>query len=52
MLDLAERECKSRRTSRIERRLSQLRMFLEKTKTSLDLKRLLPPKAEQQVRFP
>ena len=48
-LDLAERECESRRSNRIERLLRESRMFLEKSLTSLDLKRL-PPKAAQQVR--
>ena len=49
LLDLAERECESRRSNRIERLLRESRMFLEKSLTSLDLKRL-PPKAAQQVR--
>jgi DNA replication protein DnaC len=49
LLDLAERECESRRSNRIERHLRESRMFLEKSMTSLDLKRL-PPKAAQQVR--
>jgi DNA replication protein DnaC len=49
LLDLAERECESRRSNRIERLLRESRMLLEKSLTSLDLKRL-PPKAAQQVR--
>jgi len=44
LLDLAERECESRRSNRIERLLRESRMFLEKSLTSLDLKRL-PPRA-------
>jgi DNA replication protein DnaC len=49
LLDLAERECESRRSSRVERLLRESRVFLEKSLTTLDLKRL-PPKAAQQVR--
>jgi len=49
LLDLAERECESRRSSRVERLLRESRMFLEKSLTTLDLKRL-PAKAAQQVR--
>jgi DNA replication protein DnaC len=49
LLDLAERECESRRSNRIERLLRESRMFLEKSLTSLDLKRL-PLTAAQQVR--
>jgi DNA replication protein DnaC len=49
LLDLAERECASRRSSRVERLLRESRVFLEKSLTTLDLKRL-PPKAAQQVR--
>ena len=49
LLDLVERECESRRSSRVERRLRESRMFLEKSLTTLDLKRL-PAKAAQQVR--
>jgi DNA replication protein DnaC len=49
LLELAELECESRRTNRVERLLRESRMFLEKDLSSLDLKRL-PPKAAQQVR--
>jgi DNA replication protein DnaC len=49
LLDLAERECESRRSNRIERLLRGSRMYLEKSLASLDLKRL-PPKAAQQIR--
>lgn len=49
LLDLAERECESRRSNRTERLLRESRIYLEKGVTSLDLKRL-PPKAAQQVR--
>jgi DNA replication protein DnaC len=49
LLDLAERECESRRSSRVERLLRESRLFLEKSLSTLDLKRL-PPKASQQVR--
>lgn len=50
LLDLAERECEARRSNRIERHLRESRLFLEKSLSTLDLKRL-PPKAAQQVRF-
>jgi DNA replication protein DnaC len=50
LLDLAERECEARRSNRIERQLRESRLFLEKSLSTLDLKRL-PPKAAQQVRF-
>lgn len=49
LLDLAERECESRRSNRVERLLRESRLFLEKSLSTLDLKRL-PPKAAQQVR--
>jgi DNA replication protein DnaC len=49
LLDLVERERESRRSSRVERLLRESRMFLEKSVTNLDLKRL-PSKAAQQVR--
>jgi DNA replication protein DnaC len=49
LLDLAERECESRRSSRVERLMRESRLFLEKTLSTLDLKRL-PAKAAQQVR--
>jgi DNA replication protein DnaC len=49
LLDLAERECASRHSSRVERLLRESRVFLEKSLTTLDLKRL-PAKAAQQVR--
>jgi DNA replication protein DnaC len=49
LLDLAGRECEARRSNRIERHLRESRLFLEKSLSTLDLKRL-PPKAAQQVR--
>jgi DNA replication protein DnaC len=49
LLDLAERECESRRSSRVERLLRESRVSLEKSLRTLDLKRL-PAKAAQQVR--
>jgi DNA replication protein DnaC len=49
LLELAEHECELRRSSRVERLLRESRLFLEKSLSSLDLKRL-PPKAAQQVR--
>ena len=49
LLELTEHECESRRSSRVERILRGSRLFLEKSLSSLDLKRL-PPKAAQQVR--
>jgi DNA replication protein DnaC len=49
LLDLAERECESRRSNRVERLLRESRLFLEKSLSTLDLKRL-PLKAAQQVR--
>src|SRR5258707_1023038 len=49
LLDLAEQECESRRSSRVERLLRGSRVFMEKSLSTLDLKRL-PPKAAQQVR--
>ena len=49
LLDLVERECETRRSHRVERRLRDSKLFLEKTLSTLDLKRL-PPKAAQQVR--
>jgi len=49
LLELVEHECESRRSSRVERILRESRLFLEKSLSSLDLKRL-PPKAAQQVR--
>jgi DNA replication protein DnaC len=49
LLDLAERECESRRSHRVERLLRESRLLLEKDLPSLDLKRL-PSKAAQQVR--
>ncbi len=48
--ELAERECASRRSNRIERQLRESRLFMEKSLSTLDLKRL-PQKAGQQVRF-
>jgi DNA replication protein DnaC len=50
LLDLTERECESRRSNRIERHLRESKLFLEKSLSTLDLKRL-PAKAAQQVRF-
>jgi DNA replication protein DnaC len=49
LLDLAEREREARRASRIERLLRESKLFMEKSLSTLDLKRL-PPKAAQQVR--
>jgi len=49
LLELAERECESRRSNRIERQLRESRLFLEKSLSTLDLKRL-PQQAGQQVR--
>lgn len=49
LLDLAERECQTRRTNRIERMLRESRLPLEKNLPSLDLKRL-PAKVGRQVR--
>ena len=46
--DLAEREVEARRSSRIERLLRESKLFLEKSLSTLDLKRL-PQKATQQV---
>ena len=47
--DLAEREREARRLNRIERLLRESKLFLEKSLSTLDLKRL-PAKATQQVR--
>lgn len=47
--DLAEREVEARRSSRIERLLRESKLFLEKSLSTLDLRRL-PQKATQQVR--
>jgi DNA replication protein DnaC len=47
--NLAERELEARRTNRIERLLRDSKLFLEKSLSTLDLKRL-PQKASQQVR--
>jgi DNA replication protein DnaC len=49
LLELLERECEARRAKRIERRLQDSRLSLEKGLSRLDLKRL-PPKAAQQIR--
>jgi DNA replication protein DnaC len=49
LLDLVEHECESRRSGRIERLLRESRLLMEKSLSTLDLKRL-PPKAAQQVR--
>jgi DNA replication protein DnaC len=48
LLELAERECESRRSNRIERQLRESRLFMEKSLSTLDLKRL-SQKAGQQV---
>lgn len=50
LLDLVEHECESRRSSRVERLLRESRLFMEKSLSTLDLKRL-PPKAAQQIRL-
>ena len=50
LLDLAERELEARRSNRIERLLRESKLFMEKSLSTLDLKRL-PPMAAQQVRF-
>jgi DNA replication protein DnaC len=49
LLELVQRECETRRAKRIERRLRDSHLPLEKSLASLDLKRL-PPKATQQIR--
>jgi DNA replication protein DnaC len=49
LLTLAQRECQQRRNKRVERRLTDSRLPLEKSLAALDLKRL-PPKVVQQVR--
>jgi DNA replication protein DnaC len=49
LLDLAERECEARRSNRIERLLRDSKLLMEKSLSTLDLKRL-PQKAAQQVR--
>ncbi len=49
LLELANRECETRRANRIETYLRQSRLPLEKTLESFDLKRL-PAKASRQVR--
>jgi DNA replication protein DnaC len=49
LLDLAQRECEARRSSRVERLLKESRLLMEKSLSTLDLKRL-PLKAAQQVR--
>jgi DNA replication protein DnaC len=49
LLDLAEREREARRTSRIERLLRESKLFMEKSLSTLDLKRL-PQKVAQQIR--
>ena len=49
LLDLTERERDTRRSNRIERLLRESRLFMEKSLSTLDLKRL-PPKTAQQVR--
>jgi DNA replication protein DnaC len=50
LLELAQREVQERRQRRIERLLRDSRLPLEKTWTSLELKRL-PPKVLQQARM-
>lgn len=49
LLDLVDRERETRRSHRIERLLRESRLFMEKSLSTLDLKRL-PTKAAQQVR--
>ena len=49
LLELARRECAQRRQNRIERLLRSSKLPLEKSWSSLELKRL-PPKAAQQLR--
>src|SRR5579872_3306949 len=49
LLGLAERECQERQNNRIERLLRQSRLPLEKSWSSLELKRF-PAKVLQQVR--
>jgi DNA replication protein DnaC len=49
LLDLVDRERETRRSHRIERLLRESKLFMEKSLSTLDLKRL-PPKAAQQVR--
>ena len=49
LLELANRECETRRANRIETMLRQSRLPLEKTLESFDLKRL-PAKASRQVK--
>jgi len=49
LLMLAQRECQQRRNKRVERRLHDSRLPLEKSWSALDLKRL-PPKVVQQIR--
>lgn len=49
LLGLANRECETRRTNRVETLLRQSRLPLEKTLESFDLKRL-PAKTSRQVR--
>ena len=49
LLELVEHECESRRSNRVERLLRESKLFMEKSLSTLDLKRL-PLKAAQQVR--
>jgi DNA replication protein DnaC len=49
LLDLVDRERETRRSHRIERLLRESKLFMEKSLSTLDLKRL-PTKAAQQVR--
>jgi DNA replication protein DnaC len=49
LLELAEHEREARRSNRIERLLRESKLFLEKSLSTLDLKRL-PAKAAHQVR--
>jgi DNA replication protein DnaC len=49
LLSLAERECQGRRSKRVERLLHNSQLLLEKSWTTLDLKRL-PAKVVQQSR--
>lgn len=49
LLDLMEHECEARRSHRVDRLLRASKLFLEKSLSTLDLKRL-PQKGAQQVR--
>ncbi len=49
LLDLAEREREAQRSNWIERRLRESKLLMEKSLSTLELKRL-PLKAAQQIR--